>query len=127
MNIALDIYKCSNYEHTNNLFQMKLQEELNLLRKISIKDQISQRELAKKLGFSLGKLNYCINALKKKGFLKIKNFRNNKNKISYIYLLTPKGISKKTKLMISFMNRTAKEYNELKREIKILNNEKRNN
>ena len=106
---------------------MKLQEELNLLRKISVKDKISQRELAKKLGFSLGKLNYCIIALKKKGFLKIKNFRNNKNKIGYIYLLTPKGISKKTKLMISFMNRTAKEYNELKREIKILKNEKRIN
>jgi len=63
--------------------------------------------------------------LKKKGFLKIKNFKNNKNKISYIYLLTPKGISKKTKLMISFMNKTAKEYNDLKKEIKILNNEKR--
>jgi EPS-associated MarR family transcriptional regulator len=106
---------------------MKLQEELNLLRKISVKDKISQRELAKKLGFSLGKLNYCIIALKKKGFLKIKNFKNNKNKIGYIYLLTPKGISKKTKLMISFMNRTAKEYNELKREIKILKNEKRIN
>ena len=106
---------------------MKLQEELNLLRKISVKDKISQRELAKKLGFSLGKLNYCIIALKKKGFLKIKNFKNNKNKIGYIYLLTPKGISKKTKLMISFMNRTAKEYNKLKREIKILKNEKRIN
>ena len=106
---------------------MKLQEELNLLRKISVKDKISQRELAKKLGFSLGKLNYCIIALKKKGFLKIKNFKNNKNKIGYIYLLTPKGISKKTKLMISFMNRTAKEYNELKRDIKILKNEKRIN
>ena len=106
---------------------MKLQEELNLLRKISVKDKISQRELAKKLGFSLGKLNYCIIALKKKGFLKIKNFKNNKNKIGYIYLLTPKGISKKTKLMISFMNRTAKEYNELKREIKILKNETRIN
>ena len=104
---------------------MKIQEELNLLRKINTKDHISQRELAKGLGFSLGKLNYCINALKKKGFLKIKNFKNNKNKISYIYLLTPKGISKKTKLMISFMNKTAKEYNDLKKEIKILNNEKR--
>lgn len=127
MNIILDIYKRSNYEHTNNLFRMKVQEELNLLRKISSKDHVSQRELAKLLGFSLGKLNYCINALKKKGFLKIKNFKNNRNMISYIYLLTPRGISKKMKLMISFMNRTAKEYNELKKEIKILNNEKRTN
>ena len=104
---------------------MKIQEELNILRKLHNKNNISQRDLAKKLGFSLGKLNFCINALRKKGFIKITNFKNNKNKISYIYLLTPKGISKKTQLIISFMKKTAKEYGELKKEIKILNNEKK--
>ena len=117
MNIALDIYKCSNYEHTNNLFQMKLQEELNLLRKISIKDQISQRELAKKLGFSLGKLNYCINALKNKGLVKISNFKKSENKFGYVHILTPKGIATKTKLTISFMKRKMKEFDELKKEL----------
>ena len=96
---------------------MKLQEELNLLRKISVKDKISQRELAKKLGFSLGKLNYCIIALKKKGFLKIKNFKNNKNKIGYIYLLTPKGIAEKTDLTVKFMKLKMKEYDELKNDL----------
>ena len=63
------------------------QDNLDLLRKISKKPKVSQRKLANELGFSLGKLNYCLNALKKKGFIKIKNFKNNKNKINYIYIL----------------------------------------
>ena len=73
----------------------KNQDNLDLLRKISKKPQVSQRILANELGFSLGKLNYCLRALKKKGLVKIKNFKNNKNKINYIYILTPKGIAKK--------------------------------
>ena len=71
------------------------QDNLDLLRKLSKKPQVSQRKLADELGFSLGKLNYLLNALKKKGLIKIKNFKNNKNKINYIYILTPKGITKK--------------------------------
>ena len=97
------------------------QDNLNLLRKISKKPSISQRKLAIELGFSLGKLNYCLNALKLKGLVKIKNFCNNKNKINYIYVLTPRGISKKAKLTINFMKRKMKEYEELKSE---LNNNK---
>ena len=96
---------------------MKKQEELEILRTIDKKKTSSQRELAKELGFSLGKLNYCLNALKLKGLLKIRNFKNNKKKIGYLYLLTPLGISKKTKLTISFMKRKMKEYDELKKEI----------
>ena len=96
---------------------MKKQEELEILRTIDKKKTSSQRELAKELGFSLGKLNYCLNALKLKGLLKIRNFKNNKKKIGYLYLLTPLGISKKTKLTISFMQRKMKEYDELKKEI----------
>ena len=69
----------------------KNQDHLDVLRKISKKPKVSQRKLATELGFSLGKLNYCLNALKKKGLVKIKNFKNNKNKINYIYILTPKG------------------------------------
>ena len=80
--------------------------------------KISQRELAKDLGFSLGKLNYCLKALKEKGLIKIKNFTTNQNKINYIYILTPKGITKKTQLTINFMKRKLKEYDELKSEIK---------
>ncbi len=93
------------------------QDHFNLLRKIQKIPEASQRMLAKELGFSLGKLNYCLKALQQKGFIKVKNFRNNPNKINYIYVLTPKGISIKTKLTINFMKRKMIEYDELKSEI----------
>ena len=95
----------------------KNQDNLDLLRKISKQSSVSQRMLAKELGFSLGKLNYCINALKDKGLIKIKNFKNNKNKINYIYILTPKGIKKKSSLTINFMKKKMKENEELKKEL----------
>tara|TARA_B100001939_G_C16924871_1_gene611099 strand:- start:598 stop:909 length:312 start_codon:yes stop_codon:yes gene_type:complete len=101
----------------------KNQDNLDLLRKISKKPKVSQRILANELGFSLGKLNYCLKALKKKGLIKIKNFKNNKNKINYIYILTPKGIAKKSLLTVNFMKRKMKEYEELKGELE-MNNEK---
>ena len=93
------------------------QDQFNVLRKIKNKPDSTQRELAKELGFSLGKLNYCLNALKEKGLVKISNFKNNPNKIGYIYILTPKGINKKAKLTLDFMKRKMKEYDELKNEI----------
>ena len=94
------------------------QDHFNVLRKINNKPSSTQRELAKELGFSLGKLNYCLKALKIKGFIKMKNFEKNPNKINYIYALTPRGITAKTKLTINFMKRKMKEYDELKKEIK---------
>ena len=93
------------------------QDHFNILRKIKTRPNSTQRELAKELGFSLGKLNYCLNALKEKGFIKIKNFGNNPNKLQYAYFLTPKGISEKTKLTLSFMKRKMKEYDELSKEL----------
>lgn len=93
------------------------QENLDLLRKISKQPKVSQRILANELGFSLGKLNYCLNSLRKKGLIKIKNFKNNKNKLNYIYTLTPKGIAKKTILTVNFMKRKMREYEELKKEL----------
>tara|TARA_B100001250_G_C19676824_1_gene734009 strand:- start:581 stop:883 length:303 start_codon:yes stop_codon:yes gene_type:complete len=93
------------------------QDHLNLLRKINSKPGHSQRKLADDLEFSLGKLNYCIKALKKKGFIKIENFRKNPKKINYIYKLTPKGIAEKTQLTLNFMKRKMEEYDELKKEI----------
>ncbi len=93
------------------------QDHLNLLRKINSKPGHSQRKLADDLEFSLGKLNYCIKALKKKGFIKIENFKKNPKKINYIYKLTPKGIAEKTKLTLNFMKRKMEEYDELKKEI----------
>ena len=94
------------------------QDYLNLLRKIKNKPESSQRELAEELDFSLGKLNYCLKALRSKGLIKIDNFRKNPNKLNYIYVLTPKGITHKTRLTINFMKRKMKEYDELKRELK---------
>jgi len=93
------------------------QDYLNLLRKIKDKPSSSQRELAEDLGFSLGKLNYCLKALKLKGLIKIDNFKKNPNKINYIYVLTPKGITHKTKLTINFMKRKMQEYDQLKKEL----------
>ena len=94
------------------------QDYLNLLRKIKKKPESSQRELADELGFSLGKLNYCLSALKNKGLIKIRNFTTNPKKINYIYVLTPKGIVEKTKLTINFMKRKMEEYDELRKELK---------
>ena len=87
----------------------KNQDHLQVLRKIQNNPNKSQRELAKTLGFSLGKFNYVLSALKQKGLVKIKNFSKNPNKLNYMYYLTPKGFSEKTKLTINFMNRISKE------------------
>jgi len=93
------------------------QDHFELLRKIEKKPDSTQRELAEDLGFSLGKLNYCLKALREKGLIKIENFKKNPKKINYIYVLTPKGITEKTKLTVNFMKRKMKEYDELKYEL----------
>ena len=93
-------------------------DHFDVLRKINKKSNVTQRELANELGFSLGKLNYCLIALKTKGLIKMRNFEKNPNKINYIYVLTPKGIAEKTKLTINFMKRKMKEYDELKKELR---------
>jgi EPS-associated MarR family transcriptional regulator len=96
----------------------KLQDNLEVLRKIYKDPKASQREMAEDLGFSLGKLNYCLQALKDKGLVKINNFKEKHNKISFIqYVLTPKGISERTKLTLDFMKRKMKEYDDLKKEL----------
>ena len=94
-------------------------DEFNTLRQVQNEPKSSQRKLAKNLGFSLGKLNYCLKALKAKGLIKISNFQKNPNKLNYIshYILTPKGISLRTKLTLNFMKLKMKEYDELKNEI----------
>lgn len=92
-------------------------DHFEILRKISKEPNLSQRKLARELGFSLGKLNYCLKELHQKGLIKIRNFKRNKNKSDYLYLLTPRGIASKTKLTINFMKRKLREYDELKNEI----------
>ena len=98
-----------------------------ILRKIAKKSKQSQRQMSNELGFSLGKLNYCLKELQKKGLIKIQNFKKNKKKINYFYTLTPRGISSKTSLTINFMKKKMEEYDELRTELennkKILTNE----
>ena len=93
------------------------EEYLKLLRKINEDPEISQRNLSSELDISLGKINYCLKALKTKGLIKIKNFKKNKDKIGYLYYLTPKGIAEKTNITIKFMKLKMKEYEELKKEL----------
>ena len=101
-----------------NRLRKNNQDQLNVMRKIVEHPNLSQRDLAAKLGFSLGKLNYCLKELKIKGFVKMNNFKKSKNKMKYIYVLTPGGIAAKTKLTINFMKRKMKEYDQLKKELK---------
>tara|TARA_B100001057_G_scaffold467024_1_gene524741 strand:+ start:838 stop:1176 length:339 start_codon:yes stop_codon:yes gene_type:complete len=95
------------------------QDFFNVLRKVNNAPGASQRKLAQELGFSLGKLNYCLKALQQKGLIKIKNLQRQKDKLKYVkhYILTPKGISERTKLTINFMKKKMAEYDELKKEI----------
>jgi len=93
-------------------------DHFNVLRKIKNNPDSSQRQLAGELGFSLGKLNYCLKALQNKGLVKIKNFKKNPNKLNYLYVLTPKGLAIKTQLTLNFMKRKMHEYDELKKELK---------
>ena len=92
-------------------------KQFEVLRKLHKNSKLTQRKLADELGYSLGKLNFILNELKKKGMVKYKNFKNNENKVNYLYVLTPKGVTKKTKLLYKFMERKLKEYGELKNEI----------
>jgi len=94
-----------------------IENNFKVLRVIKKNPNLSQRELASNLDFSLGKLNYCLKALKEKGLVKMKNFSSNSNKIGYVYILTPKGIKEKTKLTVNFMKKKMKEYDELKKEL----------
>ena len=103
------------------------QQEFNLLRKISKKPNANQRELASDLNISLGKLNYVLKELKKKGLVKIYNFKKNPKKTGYLYLLTPKGVTEKTKVTIKFMQDRMQEYEELKKELKSFKKDVDNN
>ena len=90
---------------------------LDLLRELESNPECTQRELSQEMGVSLGKVNYCIRKLTEKGLIKITNFKQNQNKIGYVYLLTPKGIDEKARLTISFLKRKITEYEILKKEI----------
>ena len=109
----------SNYGNYSSIieqiFNMKNNlDQFNVLRKVKGQSKTNQRKLARELNFSLGKLNYCLKALKVKGLIKINSFKNNPSKI--IYVVTPKGISWRARLTLNFMKKKMQEYDELKAE-----------
>ncbi|MEW5755432.1 MAG: MarR family EPS-associated transcriptional regulator [Pseudomonadota bacterium] len=94
-----------------------------LLKVLHDEPDLSQRELAKRLGISVGKTNYCLKALAEKGLIKAGNFKNNPDKRAYVYLLTPQGVKAKAKATVEFLKRKQTEYEALKREISQLKRE----
>ena len=94
-----------------------------LLKTLEENPGLSQRDLAKRLGVSLGKINYCLNALVTKGSVKINNFRNSDNKLAYAYLLTPSGVEQKARMTVEFLQIKVQEYERLRAEIEELKRE----
>jgi EPS-associated MarR family transcriptional regulator len=102
---------------------MSSELQFRVLRLLESNPNLSQRELSKSLGVSLGSVNYCLNALISKGSIKIQNFKNNQNKWVYAYLLTPQGIAEKAAITGAFLKRKMLEYQQLKEEIEALSQE----
>jgi len=102
-----------------------LQDEITykLLKTIEKEPNLSQREIAQRMGVSLGKTNYCLKALLDKGFIKVRNFYKNKKKKAYIYYLTPNGIEEKAQVTYRFLQRKIMEYENIKAEIENLKSE----
>ena len=105
--------------------QSQLQEDtyFRVMRLLEVNPDLTQRELAKHLGVSVGGLNYCLKALIQKGWVKMHNFGQSKNKFGYVYLLTPAGVAEKAALTSQFLHRKMSEYEALRREIEDLSQE----
>ncbi len=93
------------------------------LRELAKNGTLSQRDLSKKMGLSLGRVNYLVNALLEEGYIKANRFKNSRNKIAYMYVLTPKGISAKVTQTYNFLQRKLDEFDKLKKEIEVLRQE----
>jgi len=94
-----------------------------LMRLIEANPEMSQRDVARELGISLGKVNYCVRALIQRGWVKVSNFKNSHNKAAYMYLLTPRGIDAKASLTVRFLQAKMQEYEALRLEIEQIRNE----
>ncbi len=105
--------------------QAKLQEDTHfrVMRILQENPDLTQRELAERVGVSVGGLNYCLKALMEKGLVKMKNFSNSKNKFGYVYVLTPRGMAEKAAITHRFLQRKVEEYEALKAEIQALQSE----
>ena len=108
----------------NHLYEQEIRYKL--LKLLALESNLSQREMAKRMGISLGKTNYVLTELANKGIIKIKRFKSAVNKIPYTYILTPEGIEEKAKITLSFLKRKLAEYEEIRRQIKEIANEAEN-
>ncbi|MFH1675081.1 MAG: MarR family EPS-associated transcriptional regulator [Pseudomonadota bacterium] len=105
----------------NNLYEQEI--HYRLLKLVGKDRRFTQRDMAKEMGISLGKVNYCLSELAKKGLIKITRFKSAKNKVPYTYILTPKGMKEKAELTVEFLKIKISEYNEIRRQIKELSAE----
>ncbi len=105
--------------------QLENEEVLRIFREINRSPEMTQRELSSRLGISLGKVNFLINALIQKGFVKVENFKKSSSKSKYLYYLTPKGIEEKSRMTYLFLKRKMREYEHLELEIQQLREEVR--
>ena len=103
--------------------QRKQETNLKVMQLVDADPSVSTREIAQRVGISNGAAYYCVTALIDKGFVKLKNFTQSKTKANYIYELTPRGIRAKAALTVQFLELKKDEYNDLKAEIKRLENE----
>lgn len=97
--------------------------DFELLDLLAREPQLTQREMAERLGLSLGRMNYCLKALREKGAVKLRNFQSSPNKLGYVYVLTPAGIGQRTRLARAFLARKRAEYDRLKAQIDALQEE----
>ncbi len=102
---------------------MRDETHYKLLKRLEVDPHISQRELAKELGISLGKVNYCLRGLADKGWIKARNFKNSHNKMAYAYLMTPAGLQEKARITVRFLRRKVQEHEQLHQEIEELRGE----
>ncbi|MCD6296788.1 MAG: MarR family EPS-associated transcriptional regulator [Deltaproteobacteria bacterium] len=105
----------------NNRYEQEIR--FRLLKVLSQDSNLSQRDMAKRMGISLGKVNYCISELAKKGLIKVNRFKSARNKIPYTYILTPSGLEEKGRLTVAFLKRKLSEYEEIKSQIRELSSE----
>lgn len=115
---------CSRNEQMNEKPHiLESEETLQIIKEIELNPQVTQRTLSQKLEISLGKINFLVNALIDKGVIEVKNFKNSKQKLAYMYLLTPEGIKVKIELLQKFIQWKVEEYAKLKKEIEFLKKE----
>ncbi len=107
----------------SNKHDLESEEILKVLREITQTPEMTQRELSSRLGISLGKVNFLVNALIQKGLIKAHNFKNSNNKKVYLYYLTPTGLEEKAKITYRFLKRKMKEYEQLEEQIRLLKKE----